>query len=102
MGFASEANVNLNRLLLVDPERFELLWAKAFFQKQNGLVGDEILTRLKIQAIDRYNTKNLLELTKIFVSTGQLDKAKTYEELIAEIAPNSMDSEEAKKLFVSK
>jgi len=102
MGFTSEAFANLKQLLLTDPDRFELLWAQAFFQKQNDLIDDEIITRNKIQEVDRYNTKNLLELVKVHISQGQIGKAKIYESLIADILPNSADSQEAKKLFVSK
>jgi O-antigen ligase len=102
MGFTSEASANLKQLLLTDPDRFELLWAQAFFQKQNNLINDEIITRNKIQEVDRYNTKNLLELVRIYISQEQISKAKIYQSLISDISPNSADSQDAKKLFVSK
>jgi O-antigen ligase len=101
MGYEKEAFELLKDLSRNNPDWFEPLWAKAFFENKNRMTESELSTRMRIQSIDKFNTKNYLQIMKIYKEYGNEEKLELYRDLIVAIAPNSLDRQEAEEILLS-
>ena len=101
MGHEKDAFELIKDLSRNNPDWFEPLWAKAFFESEIGMIDSELATRLSIKSIDEFNTKNYLQIMKIYKEKGDEEKLIIYRDLIVEIAPNSLDRQEAERILLS-
>ena len=101
MGHEKDAFELIKDLSRNNPDWFEPLWAKAFFESEIGMIDSELATRLSIKSIDEFNTKNYLQIMKIYKVKGDEEKLMIYRDLIVEIAPNSSDRQEAERILLS-
>jgi O-antigen ligase len=99
VGYVDEGYSNLKLLLEKNPTNYENLWSLATFQTQLNYTEEAINCRLQIASIDKFNTKNYLELLKLYKYSSNQTEATKMKNTILEIASTSVDAQEAQILI---
>lgn len=99
MGFKKEAYNEINLLSNSDPRNLDYLKGLAIFGVENRDYISAISARLKIAKYDPWNAQNLLDLCKLYVTTGDLVKANEMKDQIISFAGSTEIAKTAREIL---
>lgn len=102
MGLYKEGFEIVKQLKFNSRNNYEALWVLALFQVQLGQNEEAIKSRLEIAKLDPYNTKNYLNLIKMYEENKQYNEMGKIYRLILSVDPNSQDAKSAYELLVKR
>lgn len=98
-GYVDEGMRILEAELERDPRSLDILLVVADFTEQLRRPDDAIRYRLRIEALDPWNGKNHLQLTRLYSAQGDEENAKRFLEKLMSFAAETPEGETAKSEF---